>query len=192
MMRVSEFAKRAGLPAGIVLANAKRLGLEVSSVLSALDEEDVATLHGWTQGLTDEARAALVAEAEASRRNRHAKDHAAYLADAAANRKAVEAHRRIALDAEAGRPIGPAMPSKAAPTPETAPAPETGPSPETPKTETAKTEPAKAEPPKAKPEPAPEAPKAETPVAKPEPKPAPEAPKAEAKPAPAKPAPAKP
>ncbi len=195
MMRVSEFAKRAGLPAGIVLANAKRLGLEVSSVLSALDEEDIATLHGWTQGLTDEARAALVAEAEASRRNRHAKDRAAYLADAAANRKAVEAHRRIALDAEAGRPIGPAMPSKAAPTPETAPPPEA------PKAETAKAEAAeaakaeqkpvpeapKAEPSQAKPEPAPEAPKAETPAAMPEPKPAPEAPKAEAKPAPAKP-----
>ena len=58
-MRVSEFAKQANLPAGIVLAKAKALGLEVSSTLSALEPDELTRLAQWAKGLMESERAKL-------------------------------------------------------------------------------------------------------------------------------------
>ncbi len=183
-MRVSEFAKQVGLPAGIVLAKAKAMELEVTTTLSALNTNEVATLQGWIDSLSAEARATMLAEHEASRKNRKAKSDAARQEDLKANRAAVEAHRQIALEAEA-RAAG-----KPAPTP--APKAEVA-------VEAPKAEPASIEPPKVEP-PAPEVPKVEEapkveekkPEVKPEPKPAPKVeikPEPVKKPEPPKPAP---
>ncbi len=118
-MRVSEFAKQIGLPAGIVLAQAKQLELEVSTTLSALDADEIAQLTGWSDGLSAEARAQLIADHEASRKNRRAKSEAVRQEEGRKNREAVEAHRRIALEAE-GRKAEPA-PQVESPKPEAAP-----------------------------------------------------------------------
>ncbi|MBR5591298.1 MAG: translation initiation factor IF-2 [Kiritimatiellae bacterium] len=104
-MRLSEFAKTLGLPAGILLAKAKQLELEVSSTLSSLDDSDIAALRGWTDTLSAEDRERLLAEHEASRKSRKAKGEQVRLEEVRKNREAVEAHRRIALDAEAGKPM---------------------------------------------------------------------------------------
>lgn len=104
-MRLSEFAKTLGLPAGILLAKAKQLELEVSSTLSSLDDSDIAALRAWTDTLSAEDRERLLAEHEASRKSRKAKGEQVRLEEVRKNREAVEAHRRIALDAEAGKPM---------------------------------------------------------------------------------------
>ncbi len=177
-MRVSELAKSLQLPAGIVLAQAKAMELEVTTTLSALDADEEATLRGWAEGLSEADRATMLAEHEASRKRRKAKSEAARQEDLKANRTAVEAHRQIALEAEARAQGKPAP----APTPAPAPAPVA----EEPKVEAVKEEPkveVKPEPkeePKA--EPVKEEPKVE---AKPEPKPEPKVePKVEVKPEP--------
>ena len=106
-MRLTEFAKAVGLPAGIVLAKAKQLELEVSSTLSTLDDDEVGTLRGWAEGLSADERAQMVADHEASRKARKAKGEQVRLEEVRKNREAVEAHRRVALDAEAGRAVKP-------------------------------------------------------------------------------------
>ena len=161
-MRVSEFAKHAGLPAGIVLAQAKSMRLEVSSPLSSLEEEDAVKLQAWADGLTPADRERLVAEHEASRKARRAKGEALREEDVRRNREAVEAHRRAAIEAEGGQAPAPKAEKPAAPEPKAEqPAPEPpkpAPKPvEPPKAEAPKTEPPKTEPPKA------EAPKVEPP-----------------------------
>lgn len=187
-MRVSEFAKQAGLPAGIVLAQAKVMRLEVSSILSALEEADAAQLKTWAEGLTPADRERLVAEHEASRKARRAKGEALREEDVRRNREAVEAHRRAALEAEGGLP-----PAPKAEKPAPAPAPKAeAPAPEPPKPAPEPVAPPKVEPPKAE-EPKPEPPKVEEPKAeapKAEPSKPVEPPKAEA-PKPAKPEPPK-
>lgn len=172
MMRVSDFAKQAGLPAGIVLFQAKDLGLEVYSTLAKLDADEESSLRGWADGLSEQDKQTLIADYEAKRKARREQAEAVRREEAKRNREGVEEHRRIALEAEAlrdGKPVSaPKPPKPVAPKPvEAKPAPE-------PKAEV-------------KPEPKAEV-KAET---KPEPKPEvkPE-PKVEAKPA-AKPEPAK-
>ncbi len=181
-MRVSEFAKKVSLPAGIVLARAKALKIEVTTTLSSLDADEVATLQGWVDGLSDEARATMLAEHEASRKSRKAKSEAARQEDLKANRTAVEAHRQAALAAEA-RAKGEDVPTPVAVVVETPKAAEPAPVVEV------KPEPVKEEPkveevkPEVKPEPVKEEPKVE---AKPEP--VKEEPKVEAK----KPEPKKP
>ena len=50
MMRVSDFAKQAGLPAGIVLFPAKDLGLEGYSTPAKLDADEESSLRGWADG----------------------------------------------------------------------------------------------------------------------------------------------
>ncbi len=187
MTRVSDFAKTAGLPAGIALAQAKRLGLEVSSTLSALEADEAEALRAWAQGLDAAAKERLVADYEAARKARRAKAEAARREESARNREAVEAHRQKALEAEAiakGRPAPEA--SKPVPAPEP-PRPVA----EAPRAEPPAPEPAK--PAAEVPKPAPEAPTPEPPKAAPEapaPEPAkavPEPPKAAPKPAPARP-----
>lgn len=151
-MRVSEFAKQVNLPAGIVLAKAKALGLEVSSTLSALESDEQTRLAQWAKGLMESERAKLLADYEAKRKSRKAKSEAILVEEARKNREAVEAHRQIALEAEAkkGERAAPAprpIESKVeAPKPEAKPAPEV--KPETPKATEVKPEP-KVEPPKA-------------------------------------------
>ena len=172
MMRVSDFAKQAGLPAGIVLFQAKDLGLEVYSTLSELEQDEAKTLRGWADGLDAQAKAALIADYEATRKARLEKAEAVRHEEARRNREGVEAHRRIALEAEALRD-GKPLPKAEAPKAEQ-------PKPEPPKAEAPKAEPPKAEAPKAEP-PKVEQPKAEAPKPAPEP----------AKPEPPKPAPAK-
>ena len=175
MMRVSDFAKQAGLPAGIVLFQAKDLGLEVYSTLAKLDADEESSLRGWADGLSEQDKQTLIADYEAKRKARREQAEAVRREEAKRNREGVEEHRRIALEAEAlhnGKPAPKA--AKPAPKPvEAKPAPE-------PK---AKVKPE----PEVKPEPKAEV-KAETkPELKPEVKPEP---KVEAKPA-AKPEPAK-
>ena len=194
-MRVTEFAKKNGLPAGIVLAQAKALALEVSSTLSALDAEDVASLDSWLKGLSAEARQALLDKYEASHKARKAKGDAERLQDAKTNRAAVEVHREKALEA--------AHLGKGTPKVKVAQAPKAEPKSQP---EVAKAEPAPAEKPEQaapvaeakpaeeKPAPAP-APKAEKPekpqVATKAPAPRPAQP-VSAKPAPVAPAPSMP
>ena len=187
-MRVTEFAKRAGLPAGLVLAKAKALELEVSSTLSALDASDLDALQAWADALSAEEKARLVAEAEANRKARKAKADAQRSEEAGKTREAVEAHRKRALEAEArakGEPA-PAEPPKAV-TPKAEPPKAAEPATEAPKPvepEAPKAEPLKHEEPKAAPaEPPAEKPKPAKPAA---PKAKPEEPKV----APSKPAPA--
>ncbi len=172
MMRVSDFAKQAGLPAGIVLFHAKDLGLEVYSTLAKLDADEETALRGWADGLSAQDKQTLVADYEATRKARRERAESVRIEEAKRNREGVEEHRRVALEAEAlrtGKPI-PAAPKPVASKPvEAKPAPE-------PKAE-------------AKPEPKPEAKPAPEPKAEVKPEVKPE-PKAEAKPA-AKPEPAK-
>ena len=104
-MRLSEFAKQLGLPAGILLAKAKALELEVSSTLSALDDSDVAALQQWANGLSAADRDELIANHANLRKTRRAKSEEVRQAEVRKNREAVEGHRRIALDAEAGKPL---------------------------------------------------------------------------------------
>lgn len=158
-MRLSEFAKKLGLPAGIVLAKAKTLELEVSSTLSSLDDSDIASLQQWADGLSAADRDQLVADHANLRKTRRAKSEEVRQAEVRQNRAAVEEHRRVALDAEAGKPLPKVAPVVAA-------APEVKP----------------AEKPQAKEEAKVEAPKAE-PLAKPVEAPAPEAKPAAEKPA---------
>lgn len=106
-MRLTEFAKTLGLPAGILLAKAKKLELDVTSTLSSLDESDVAALRGWVESLSAEERAQMIAAHEASRKARKAKGEQVRLEEVRQNRAAVEEHRRIALAAEAGTAIKP-------------------------------------------------------------------------------------
>ncbi len=167
-MRVSEFAKQVGLPAGIVLAQAKTMHLEVSSTLSTLDSEEAQQLSAWANGLAAEARERLIADHEASRKARRAKGEAVRVEEVRRNRNAVEEHRRIALEAEAGHTV---TPQPAAPATEPAPAPEA--KPEEPPAPAVKPEPSKA--PEVKPAP-PKAPEVKPAPTKPEaPKPAPAA-----------------
>lgn len=137
-MRVSEFAKQVGLPAGIVLAQAKAMHLEVSSTLSALDDEDVSALTAWSKGLATGDRERLIAEHEASRKARRAKGEALREEDIRRNREAVEAHRRLALEAESSHAEGGASSSA----PVAVPAVETKPKPAEPSQETANPKPA--------------------------------------------------
>lgn len=191
-MRVSEFAKQANLPAGIVLAKAKALGLEVSSTLSALESDELTRLAQWAKGLMESERAKLLADYEAKRKSRKAKGETARAEEARQNREAVEAHRRLALEAEAkkGERAAPALaPKPVAPkAPELKPAPKAEPVPEVKPAEVkaeAPVEPVKA--PEATVEPKVQSPKAE-PKAEPKPAPAPAkpaAPKATLAPTPA-------
>ena len=176
MTRVADFAKTVGLPAGIVLAQAKTLGLEITTTLSALDEEELGTLRGWAGGLSDADKAALVDKAETDRRARRAKAATARSEEARKNREAVEEHRRLALAAEAGKPLPkptpeaaePPKPATPKPDQEQKPAPAAEPEkPAEPKPAPA-TEPKPVEPPKpAEPKPVAEPPKP-APVAAPE------------------------
>ena len=176
MTRVADFAKTVGLPAGIVLAQAKTLGLEITTTLSALDEEELGTLRGWAGGLSDADKAALVDKAETDRRARRAKAATARSEEARKNREAVEEHRRLALAAEAGKPLPkptpeaaePPKPATPKPAQEQKPAPAAEPEkPAEPKPAPA-TEPKPVEPPKpAEPKPVAEPPKP-APVAAPE------------------------
>ncbi len=192
-MRVSEIAKQAGLPAGIVLAQAKALRLEASSTLSSLDEGDTATLTAWAKGLAPEARERLIAEHEASRKARRAKGEALREEDVRRNREAVEAHRRLALEAEGPHAEAAPQPKPAATVPEAKPAESMSAAKPAEAVAPAAPEPPKAEPPK----PAPAAPVAEPAkavAAEPVPedkaaKPQPESPKPVPAPVPAKPAP---
>ena len=182
MTRVADFAKTVGLPAGIVLAQAKTLGLEVTTTLSALDEEELGTLRGWAGGLSAADKAALVDKAETDRRARRAKAATARSEEARKNREAVEEHRRLALAAEAGKPIPkptteaaePPKPAVRKPAQEPKPATEPKPAPAAEPEKPAEpkpapaTEPKPVEPPKpAEPKPAAEPPKP-APVAAPE------------------------
>lgn len=186
-MRVSEFAKQANLPAGIVLAKAKALGLEVSSTLSALESDELTRLAQWAKGLMESERAKLLADYEAKRKSRKAKGETARAEEARQNREAVEAHRRLALEAEAKKgeraapapkPVAPKAPEvkpepKAEPAPEVKPAEVKAEAPVVPvKAPEAKVEP-KAEPPKAEPKPAPAPAKPAAPKATLAPTPAP-------------------
>ena len=169
-MRVSELAKTLGLPAGIVLAKAKALELEVSSTLSALDADEQAALEQWGRALSAEDKAALLATYENSRKARKAKGEEVYKAAAAQNRAAVERHRQIALAAEAARGVAPKA-SPAAPTPTAEKPVEVPPAPKAVEERPAAAEPAPqpAPAPAEKPAPAP----AEKPAPAPEKKPAP-------------------
>ena len=131
-MRVSEFAKQANLPAGIVLAKAKALGLEVSSTLSALEPDELTRLAQWAKGLMESERAKLLADYEAKRKSRKAKGETARAEEARQNREAVEAHRRLALEAEAkkGERAAPAPKPVAPKAPEVKPTPKAEPVPE--------------------------------------------------------------
>ncbi|MGN1325018.1 MAG: translation initiation factor IF-2 [Candidatus Spyradenecus sp.] len=192
-MRVSEFAKQANLPAGIVLAKAKALGLEVSSTLSALEPDELTRLAQWAKGLMESERAKLLADYEAKRKSRKAKGETVRAEEARQNREAVEAHRSLALEAEAKKgeraapapkPVAPKAPEvkpepKAEPAPKAEPKPEVKPAkvkaeaPVVPvKAPEAKVEP-KVEPPKAEPKPAPAAAKPAAPKATLAPTPAP-------------------
>ncbi|MGN0890725.1 MAG: translation initiation factor IF-2 [Candidatus Spyradenecus sp.] len=185
-MRVSEFAKQANLPAGIVLAKAKALGLEVSSTLSALEPDELTRLAQWAKGLMESERAKLLADYEAKRKSRKAKGETVRAEEARQNREAVEAHRRLALEAEAkkGERAAPAPKPVAPKAPEVKPEPKAEPAPEVKPAEVkaeAPVEPVKA--PEAKVEPKVEPVKAEP---KPAPAPAkPAAPKATLAPTPA-------
>ncbi len=199
-MRISEFAKQIQLPAGIVLARAKALDLDVSSTLSALDEDELNTLRGWAQGLTDEARAQMMADYEASRKQRKAKSDASRQEDLRQNREAVEAHRQRALEAEAVAK-GTAVPKAKPVAPKTEAKPETKKPAKAEPKEEVKSEPVAEAKSEAKDEvkveaPAPvvtEAPKAEVKKPAPEKKPAPaKAPAPEKKPEAVKLAPQKP
>lgn len=186
-MRVSEFAKQANLPAGIVLAKAKALGLEVSSTLSALESDELTRLAQWAKGLMESERAKLLADYEAKRKSRKAKGETARAEEARQNREAVEAHRRLALEAEAkkGERAAPAPKPVAPKAPEVKPAPKAEPVPEVKPAEVkaeAPVEPVKApeatvepkvEPPKAEPKPAPAPAKPAAPKATLAPTPAP-------------------
>ena len=167
-MRVSEFAKQVNLPAGIVLAKAKALGLEVSSTLSALEPEELTKLSQWSKGLMESERTKLLADYEAKRKSRKTKGETVRTEEARKNREAVEAHRQIALEAEAKKgervaptpkPVAPKAPEvKPEPAPEVKPAEVKTEAPkESPKAPEAKPEP-KVEPPKAEPPKAPVAP----------------------------------
>lgn len=192
-MRVSEFAKQANLPAGIVLAKAKALGLEVSSTLSALEPDELTRLAQWAKGLMESERAKLLADYEAKRKSRKAKGETVRAEEARQNREAVEAHRSLALEAEAKKgeraapapkPVAPKAPEvkpepKAEPAPKAEPKPEVKPAKvkaeapvEPVKAPEAKVEP-KVEPPKAEPKPAPAAAKPAAPKATLAPTPAP-------------------
>lgn len=186
-MRVSEFAKQATLPAGIVLAKAKALGLEVSSTLSALDPDELTRLAQWAKGLMESERAKLLADYEAKRKSRKAKGETVRAEEARQNREAVEAHRHLALEAEAKKgeraapapkPVAPKAPEvkpepKAEPAPEVKPAEVKAEAPvEPPKAPEAKVEP-KVEPVKAEPKPAPAPAKPAAPKATLAPTPAP-------------------
>ena len=172
MMRVSDFAKQAGLPAGIVLFQAKDLGLEVYSTLAKLDADEESSLRGWAEGLSAQDKQTLIADYEATRKARREQAEAVRREEAKRNREGVEEHRRIALEAEAARgeksapapkPIAPKPASEVKPEAKSEPQAEAKPAPE------AKAE-VKAE---VKPEPKPESkpdPKAEVkPAVKPEP-----------------------
>ena len=186
-MRVSEFAKQANLPAGIVLAKAKALGLEVSSTLSALESDELTRLAQWAKGLMESERAKLLADYEAKRKSRKAKGETVRAEEARQNREAVEAHRRLALEAEAkkGERAAPAPKPVAPKAPEVKPAPKAEPVPEVKPAEVkaeAPVEPVKApeatvepkvEPPKAEPKPAPAPAKPAAPKATLAPTPAP-------------------
>ncbi|MBQ9693749.1 MAG: translation initiation factor IF-2 [Kiritimatiellae bacterium] len=104
-MRLSEFAKKVGLPAGVVLAKAKALELEVSSTLSSLDESDISALQQWTDALSEAERTAILEKHTVLRKTRHAKSEEVRQEDVRKNREAVEMSRRIALDAEAGKAL---------------------------------------------------------------------------------------
>lgn len=101
-MRLIEFSKKAGLPAGILLAKAKALQLEVSSTLSSLDEDDIAALQAWVDSLDEATRAQIISEHDASRKSRRAKSEQVRQEEGRKNRDVVEENRRVALAAEAG------------------------------------------------------------------------------------------
>lgn len=118
-MRVSEFAKHLGLPAGLVLVQAKSMGIEVTSTLSSLDDGEVQSLKTHYAAYDAPARAALAADYAAQCAERRARAESARAADVRATREAVEIHRRRALEADAAR-RGAALPETAAPVAETA------------------------------------------------------------------------
>lgn len=111
-MRVSEFAKHLGLPAGLVLVQAKSMGLEVSSTLSVLDDGDMQNLKTYYAAYDSDARAGLAADYAARCAERRTRAESARTAAVRATREAVEIHRRRALEADAAR-RGVALPGAA-------------------------------------------------------------------------------
>ncbi len=167
-MRVSELAKQLNVPAGIVLSQAKKLELEVSSTFSKLTDGDAETIQKFFAKLSPEQMAKVLALHEATMRSRNEKAEATRKADAEKNAEAVMATAKKA-SAEAA-PTDKPVEAKPAPAPAPALAPAAKPAP----APAAKPAPA----PAAKPAPAPAAKPAPAPAAKPAPAPA-------AKPAPA-------
>lgn len=102
-MRVSEFAKHLGLPAGLVLVQAKSMGIEVTSTLSVLDDGEMQNLKTYYATFDGAARASLAAEYAAQCAERRVRAESARAAAVRATREAVEIHRRRALEADAAR-----------------------------------------------------------------------------------------
>lgn len=102
-MRVSEFAKRTGLPAGIILAQAKVLRLDVSSTLSTLDEDDLVALNAWVETLSQADRNTLLTKYETSRKSRKSQSEALRTSEIKRNREAVDLHRQHALEVDAAK-----------------------------------------------------------------------------------------
>lgn len=98
-MRVKELATQLKIPAGIVLSQARKLKLDVSTIISTFSASDLGVIQGYFNKLSPELLAKVVAVHEATKHSRSEKAEVTRKAEAEKNAEAVGANRRSALNA---------------------------------------------------------------------------------------------